>query len=36
MKKDICLCIPITNNNEALIRDIEDIIIDLKRRYLIK
>lgn len=33
MKKDICLCIPITNSNEALIRDIEDIIIDLKRRY---
>ena len=33
MKKDICLCIPITNSNEALIRDIEDIIIDLKKRY---
>lgn len=33
MKKDICLCIPIINSNEALIRDIEDIIIDLKRRY---
>jgi len=28
MKKDICLCIPITNSNEALIR-----VIDLKRRY---
>lgn len=33
MKKDICLCIPITDSNESLIRDIEDIIIDLKRKY---